>query len=421
MLERLLTRRLFPALLAAACLVGYFPALNNGYIADDYVILEWAGKFFAHPGFLFSVPPQNFRMTSYVVFELSKRLLGYNSAALYAINIAFHFAACFLLWRLLLRFEDELTAGLATLLFAVFQAPQEAVMWLAAMNETISAIFILATLILWTRGKHAFALLCYSLALISKESAPIVLLLLPLVQWRRREPLFPRAYALYFIPTAIFGIVFLTTWATNSMIHYHIYAVSPQAVVVLLLSLHRLLWPWMYIFVALAWIWGSFRPTLRGASIAVGAIAVPMLPYIFLTYDRHLPSRQLYLASMIFMVILTGLVRKIKIAELRTALVAVFCLWNVFYLASKKDQQFLERAAPTTALLRELQSRSPAHIRIEGFAYPEGDIAKDVAFVVPGWNRDLIDVGGNCSDCVVLRWDPAQKTYKVRLERPPAG
>jgi hypothetical protein len=412
MLERLLTRRIFPILLAAACLAGYFPALNNGYIADDYVILEWAGKFFAHPGFLFTVPPQNFRMTSYVVFELAKRFLGYNSAALYAINIAFHFAACFLLWRLLLRFEDEMTAGLATLLFAVFQAPQEAVMWLAAMNETISAIFILATLTLWTRGKHVFALLCYSLALISKESAPIVLLLLPLVQWRQRKPLFPRAYALYWIPTALFAVVFLTTWAANSMIHYHIYAVSPQAAVVLLISLHRLLWPWMYIFAALAWIWGSLRPTVRDFSMALGVIAIPMLPYIFLTYDRHLPSRQVYLASMVFMIVLTGMVRKIKIAELRTGLVVAFCAWNLFYLATVKDRQFLERAAPTTALLHELQTRTPAHIRIEGFAYPEGDIAKDVAFLVPGWNRDMIDVGRDCSDCQTLRWDASSRTYR---------
>jgi hypothetical protein len=412
MLERLLTRRIFPALLAAACLAGYSPAINNGYIADDYVILEWAGKFFAHPGFLFTVPPQNFRMTSYIVFEVAKRLLGYNSVALYGVNIAFHFTACFLLWRLLLRFEDEVTAGLATLLFAVFQAPQEAVMWLAAMNETISAIFILATLLFWYRNKHALALTCYCFALVSKESAPIVLLLLPLIQWRRRKPLFTREYGLYFIPTAVFGVVFLTTWAANSMIHYRIYAVTPQAIVVLLISLHRLLWPWMYIFAALAWIWGSLRPDPRGVAEAVGVIALPMLPYIFLTYDRHLPSRQLYLASMIFMVILAALVRKIKIAELRTGLVAAFCAWNVFYLWTVKDRQFLERAAPTTALLHELQMRPPAHIRIEGFAYPEGDIAKDVAFLVPGWNRELIDVGGNCSDCPILTWDPSSRTYR---------
>ena len=50
-------------------------------------------------------------------------------------------------------------------------------MWVSAMNETISGIFILATLLLWTKNKHGWALLCYSLALVSKESAPILLLL----------------------------------------------------------------------------------------------------------------------------------------------------------------------------------------------------------------------------------------------------
>jgi hypothetical protein len=411
MLERLLTRRIFPAVLAAVCFIGYLPAINNGYIADDYVNMEWAGRFFAHPGFLFTVPPQNFRMTSFVVFELAKRLIGYNPAALYGINIAFHFTACLLLWRLLLRFEDEWIAGLATLLFAVFQAPQEAVMWLSAMNETISAIFILAAIIFWCRNRHALGLISYSLALISKESAPILLLLLPLVQWRRAKPLFPRAYALYLIPTAVFSVVFLFTWSTNSMIHYHIYAVSPQAIVVLLISLHRLLWPWMYIFLALSWIWGSTRPTARGAATALAVIAIPMLPYIFLTYDRHLPSRQVYLASMVFMTILAGLVQRIKIAELRAGLIAAFCLWNIGYLWTVKDRQFLERAAPTTALLRELKAHSPERIRVDGFAYPEGDIARDVSFLVPGWTREMIDVGGACEDCPRLKWDPQTRSY----------
>src|SRR5262252_5119454 len=151
MLERLLTRRFFPAFLAAACLVGYFPALNNGYIADDYVILEWAGKFFAHPGFLFTVPPQNFRMTSFVVFEVLKRIFGYQPVAWYVVNAGFHFIACLLFWRVLLRLEDERTAGVATLFFGVFHPPQEAVMWVSAMNETLMAIFIAAVLLLWLK------------------------------------------------------------------------------------------------------------------------------------------------------------------------------------------------------------------------------------------------------------------------------
>jgi hypothetical protein len=410
MLEGLLTRRTFLPLLAVACIAAYLPAFNNGFIADDYVILEWAGKFFAHPGFLFTVPPQNFRMTSYIIFEVLKRIFGYNPVVWYAVNTAFHFIACVLLWRLLLRFENEFVAGLATLLFAVFQQPQEAVMWLAAMNETLAAIFILAALVLWTRTQHGWALLCYTLALISKESSPILLLLIPLVQWRQRKPLFTPAYLLYFIPTAIFGAVFLTTWSANTMIHYQLYAISPHALLVLLISLHRLLWPWMYLFAALAMAWGAMRLNLRGVATTIGLIAVPMLPYIFLTYDKHLPSRQLYLSCMVFMVIVAGMIQRVKIAEVRAAAVALFCAWNIFYMWTVKDRQFLERAAPTTELLQVLQTRQPTHIQIEGFPYPVTDIGKDVAFLVPGWTPEMIDVGGACDDCVSLKWDG--KTYR---------
>jgi hypothetical protein len=412
MLERLLTRRTFLPLLAVACLAAYLPAFNNGFISDDYVTLEWAGKFFTHPGFLFTVPPQNFRMTSYVVFELLKRAFGYNSTVWYAVNTTFHFTSCVLLWRLLIRLEDRLTAGLATLLFAVFQQPQEAVMWLSAMNETLAAIFILGALILWTRNKHGWALLCYTLALISKESAPILLVLIPLVQWRQWKPLFTPAYFLYFIPTAAFAAVFLKTWSANTMIHYQFYAISPHALLVLLITLHRLLWPWMYVFATLAMIWGSMRLTVRGAATAVGLIALPMLPYIFLTYARSLPSRQLYLACMVFMVIAAGLIQKVKVVELRTAAVAVFCLWNVYYLWTTQDRQFMGRAAPTTELLHVLQARPPQHIRVEGFPYPVTQIAKDVAFLVPGWTPEMIDVDAGCGDCTVLTWDGAAKRYR---------
>jgi hypothetical protein len=232
------------------------------------------------------------------------------------------------------------------------------------------------------------------------------------VQWRQRKPLFPAAYLLYFIPTAVFAAVFLKTWSANTMIHYQFYAVSPHALLVLLLTLHRLLWPWMYFLAALAMIWGSMRPTARGAATAVGLIALPMLPYIFLTYARSLPSRQLYLACMVFTVIAAGLIQNIKVTELRSLAVAAFCFWNVFYLWTTKDRQFMERAAPTTELLHVLQTRPPERIRVDGFPYPVTAIAKDVSFLVPGWTPEMIAVNEECGDCPVLNWDRTTMTYR---------
>ena len=148
----------------------------------------------------------------------------------------------------------------------------------------------------------------------------------------------------------------------------------------------------------------------RGVSMAVGLIVVPMLPYLFKTYGRYLPSRQLYLACMVFMLIVARLIQMVKIAEVRAAAVVLFCVWNVYFMWTVKNRQFLERAAPTTELLRVLQARRPTHIRIEGFPYPEPDIAKDVSFLVPGWTREMIDTGGECGECASVRWDG--KTYR---------
>jgi hypothetical protein len=110
------------------------------------------------------------------------------------------------------------------------------------------------------------------------------------------------------------------------------------------------------------------------------------------------------------MLIVAGLIQMVKIAEVRAAAVALFCVWNVFFMWTTKDRQFLERAAPTTELLHVLQARRPTHIRIEGFPYPEPDIAKDVSFLVPGWTREMIDTSGDCEECASLKWDG--KTYR---------
>ena len=45
------------------CLAAYGPALNNGFISDDFPNLESAARFQADPLYLFEIQPQNFRMT----------------------------------------------------------------------------------------------------------------------------------------------------------------------------------------------------------------------------------------------------------------------------------------------------------------------------------------------------------------------
>src|SRR5204863_6754405 len=131
--------------------------------------------------------------------------------------------------------------------------------------------------------------------------------------------------ALLLIPTGLFAAIFFTTLSANFMITNRSYTLEPQAILVLLLSLHRLVWPWLYIVLAIAAvreaqarqraalsreaqarqraalgddrrqsrsrdIAGGHRPPLqyglRKLPLYLACVVVPMLPYMFIAYQR---------------------------------------------------------------------------------------------------------------------------------------
>jgi hypothetical protein len=73
-------------------------------------------------------------------------------------------------------------------------------MWLAAMNETLSVFFILLTLMCWFRGRRAHAALAFTAALFSKESAVMLIVLLPLVETNRGKQVAWRDYWILALP-----------------------------------------------------------------------------------------------------------------------------------------------------------------------------------------------------------------------------
>src|SRR2546425_9541625 len=83
--------------------IAYAPALNNGFIADDYVILQRVDLMKVRPLYLFRVPPENFRFVSYSIFAFLKSVVGYDARFFYAVNIAIH-VVNIMLFRQLLSF-----------------------------------------------------------------------------------------------------------------------------------------------------------------------------------------------------------------------------------------------------------------------------------------------------------------------------
>ena len=409
-------------LLLILCFATYWPALDNGFISDDYVLLERVETWSQDFSYLFTIPPENFRMTEYAAFRLLKMIFGYRSEFFYVFAILIHFLNCLLLYRLVSILSGNLTtATLAAALFAVVQNPQEAVMWFAGINELLLGAFLLATLLLWAKRRFLWSVLAYLAALFSKESAPVVLLLVPLVEfWRTRRAPPKKEYCYFLLATLIWGGLFIYTAPTNHHIVHGFYNFGAHALAVLVKSLHRLAFPWLYL--ALLMTIRQHRSWPRDAmAVTLAWMGMALLPYVFLTYQDHVPSRNTYLASMGLVTTLGILIQTESRIRLQRTFVAAFLAVNIGYIWFVKDAQFETRAAPTTELVKELRSRSPGPLLVMDFpANPW--MAKLTSRMVPGWQPEFIIVNKpeeTCLDCVKLRWDSERQEYTSATQSKP--
>lgn len=290
-------------------------------------------------------------------------------------------------------------------------------MWLSALSDLLSACFMLSSLLLWTRRRHFWAAALFCAALLSKESA----LVFPLLAWIFERGVLRRQRAwtewLWLVAPAAAGAGMLVwTLSNNNLVKAGYYAFGPGAVSVWANSLFRLTFPWLFILLALLGIRRWKRSLGKQPNVAQIAwlclwTAVGLLPYIFLTYQNHVPSRHLYLASAGWVMLLALLSRRLAPAW-RIAFLAAFLIANPAYLWLRKDAQFEERAAPTRELLRVLRNTPPAPMAVADFpANPW--VGRLTARLVPGWEPDLLTVNqlsGRQQPQTRIRWDG--KTYR---------
>lgn len=405
----------FGAMLATLCFIAYLPALNNGFISDDYVILERLRALKENFWYLFSIPPDNFRSTTYMFFGLLVTAFGYHSGFFYACTILVHFGNSVLLGKLIhLLTGRSRTAILAATLFAAFQNPQEAVMWLAGMSDALLAFGVLGALILQLKGRYLLGALAYSAALFSKESAPILLPLLFLCEYSTAGKVtFRRRYWYLIILSLVFSILFIYLMSRNVMLTHGLYAFRADAFLVLGRSFHRLVFPWLYL-ATLVFVLHVRRSPPPALGIALAWMAITLLPYIFLTYQNHVPSRHEYLASMGLAWALAVLLDNMNGARLRQTFVIAFTFVNIAYIWLVKDAQFERRAAPTSQLLEHLRTNPPGRLLITDFPLNPW-IAKTTARLAPGWQPEMLAVDESvepCKDCRKLRWNSKTEKYE---------
>ncbi len=150
-----------------------------------------------------------------------------------------------------------------------------------------------------------------------------------------------------------------------------------------------------------------------------------LLPYVFLSYQAHIPSRQLYLASMGLVASLAVLLGKMDVRGLRVAFVVTFLAVNIGYIRWVKDAQFERRGNPTRQLLLTLQSRPAGPLMVSDF--PDNPwIAKLVTRRVPGWDPQMLAVDDprhpcvDCPDSAGIKQDSATSASEDLAGDPPA-
>ena len=190
------------ATLAILTLLAYLPALSGGFIWDDDNFLTLNPLIKASDGlqrFWFTTQPTDYWPVTSTLLWFEWRLWGLNPAGYHAVNVALHVAEVLLLWSIFRRLRLP-GAFLGALLFALHPVNVESVAWIAQCKNLVAMLFFLLSLGWFLQtgladperrpvrpGAYALCLGAFLLALLSKGSvAPLPLVLLGLVAWRRR-------------------------------------------------------------------------------------------------------------------------------------------------------------------------------------------------------------------------------------------
>ena len=195
-------------------------------------------------------------------------------------------------------------------------------------------------------GRAAAAILglvLFALALLSKESAVILLPLYWLVG--RVAP----ADSVRHARRMVTGSILLTRDGSfrfsdgSFSLHAPFWITWPRGI-------GRVLWIWGWLALLVIW-WRAGREQ-RPPALALVWIAIALLPYSFLTYSTAIPSRQTYLATVGLSVIFGLALDTFSRREAVAAAVALMLAHNIGYLWVKNERQFWPRAEPTERLIR---------------------------------------------------------------------
>jgi protein O-mannosyl-transferase len=190
--------RLHIGLLLAVAVFAYGNTLVNAFTMDDVLLYILRNPQVTHPSLQALFTPHKvtkvFRPVTFSTFALDWKIGNGRPLEFHLVNLLLHAAVTLLFYLLLQATLQSLQQGkavayAAALVFAVHPIHTEAVASIVGRAELLAAGFLIAAWLLHLQDREIPALVCFVLALLSKESA-VVLLPLALIgdfvrgQWK---------------------------------------------------------------------------------------------------------------------------------------------------------------------------------------------------------------------------------------------
>ena len=206
-----------------AALAIYLPALSNGFVWDDPLVLQQlrairsAGDLVVLPP---AIPRYYFRPLIFVSYLFDRAIGGETPYWFHASVVGWHALNTLLVFLLGRRLfpSDWLAVSGGALLFAAYPAHVESVAWMAGRSDVIVCTFVLLTILLAMRREQQWSAWAAGgaalLALLSKELAVVVLLLVPLLDLMSTGRLHWPRYVPLVIATVIYFILRATALGT---------------------------------------------------------------------------------------------------------------------------------------------------------------------------------------------------------------
>jgi protein O-mannosyl-transferase len=174
-------------LLLAVVVFAYGNTLANDFTMDDIGLYVVNNPQVTHPSLRALFSPNKFtgvfRPVTFSTFALDWKIGQGFAPGFHVVNLVLHAIVTLLLYMLLQKLLQGLRQGnalalAAALLFAVHPIHTEAVASISGRAELLGAGFLIAAWLLHLKDREVPALICFALALLSKEST---IVLLPLI------------------------------------------------------------------------------------------------------------------------------------------------------------------------------------------------------------------------------------------------